>query len=316
MEKLKVDFTGSDRAKCLRKYYLAGQGWETLNGSTALRFGGAFHAGMEGFYSHIAEEGWKNDGKAVERMLVYAKNDWDKRTGENTFFSDYRTFENLSILLTSYLNFFYQDEGFLEVLHTERAFKLLMKPSEEDIRHFPWLKEFYFTGKIDSEIQLNGMNWINEFKTTGWRMDEIKKKLNRSAQIMGYNYASKKVYENSPEGNFVTIAFGTSRKSPKTGNYGKFSVDFARVPQIYNDIDLEDWRRHFIRAAARIQYAYDTDYFPPNFAHCYDYGRCEYLNICEQSRPFQEASMHGYVQKEPWDVTTEVPGSAVMEGEE
>jgi hypothetical protein len=190
-----------------------------------------------------------------------------------------------------------------------------MKPTAEDLARYPWLKAFFFTGKIDMECKLNGLHWTNEFKTTGWRLDKLIDELNRSPQIMGYAYAKDKVYTEPPEGCLVTAAFGTAR-AVKSGGYGKPSIDFRRVPQIYNKNDLQSWRDHFISLVAQIQYSRETNYFPPRFQSCYNYGRCEFLNICEQSCPIEDANFRGYVKEEPWDVTKEVSPEALIIAEE
>lgn len=314
---LKVDFSSSDSYyACPLKYKLKHiGGWRKAYGNTALRFGSAFHAGMEGYYGYIAEHGWSRDGNAVQAMLENAYKDWKKETGERKFYPDYRTFENLVELMTKYIDHFYEDHDFLEVVHTERAFQLLIKPTEIDKVIYPDLEPFLFTGKLDLECILNGMNWTNEFKTTGWRLDQVVNELNRSPQVIGYAYAKNYVYKEPPEGCLVTVAFASARKV-KSGDYGKLSLDFRRVPQIYNEHDLAKWRQHFISLVAQIQQSIRTGFFPPRFQSCYKYGRCEFLDLCEQACGIDEASFRDYEQEEPWDVTKEVAPEALMEGEE
>ncbi len=315
-ELLKVDYSGSHSYHtCPRKYKLTKDGWKTEKGSTALRFGGVFHAGMEGYYSYIKEHGWSRDGGAVERMIEFASKEWTERTGELAFYDDYRTLPLCIEVMTKYIDHFYNDHGFLEVIQSERAFQLLMKPTKMDLKHYPWLKPFLFTGKIDMECKLNGMHWTNEFKTTGWRMDQVVAELNRSPQILGYAYAKDNVFQSRPEGCLVTVAFTRANKL-KAGGYGKPRIDFSRTPQIYNTVDLQQWREHFIKIVAQIQYSIEVDYFPPEFSSCYNYGRCEFLNICEQSCDIKDANFRGYIQSEPWDVTKEVSTNKIAEGEE
>lgn len=313
---LKIDFSGTDSYyTCPLKYHLKQKGWESQYGNTALRMGGVFHAGMEGYYTNIKENGWSRDGKAVQQMLEYAGKEWAERTGDKQFYEDHRTLPFVVDLMTRYIDYFYGDHGFLEVVHTERAYKLLIKPTKADLQRYPWLKPFWFTGKIDMECKLNGMHWTNEFKTTGWRLDQLIDELNRSPQIMGYAYAKNHVYNEPPEGCLVTVAFGTARKV-KSGGYGKPSIDFRRVPQIYNEVDLKHWREHFISLAAQIQYSRNTNYFPPRLQSCYNYGRCGYLNLCEQSCDIEDANFRGYIQEEPWEVTAEVAPEELITAEE
>lgn len=132
---------------------------------------------------------------------------------------------------------------------------------------------------------------------------------------MGYAFAKNHVYDEIPEGCLVTVAFAKANKL-KAGGYGKPRIDFQRVPQIYNELDLLKWRDHFISLVAQIQMAIATDNFPPRLQSCYNYGRCGYLNLCEQSGDIEDASFRGYVQEEPWDVTKEVAPHALITTEE
>lgn len=318
MDILKLDYSKTDSFyQCPRKYWLKYVKLVTSTfGSTALRFGSTFHGAMEGYYSYIQEHGWKKDGKAVEQGIVFAKKEWEDESEDRIFHEDYRTFQNLLDVFLRYIDYFYQDEGMLGIKHTERAFQLLMKPTEADKKAFGWLVPFYFTGKIDQECTLNRADWLNEFKTTGWSLVKLKDELIRSPQVIGYAYASKKVYDVMPDGSLVTIAYATSRKSKKTGNYGKLTVDFARVPQMYNSHDLSQWREHFISLVAQVQLAHQTNHFPPRFQSCFNFGRCEFLNLCEQSIPLEKCSYYNYADGKEWDVTTEVNGEAVMYAEE
>jgi len=315
-ELLKIDYSGSNAYyTCPLKYKLTKEGWGLDKGFTALRFGSVFHAGMEGYYSYIQEHGWSRDGGAVERMIEFAGKEWVERTGEKNFYEDYRTLPLCIELMTRYVDHFFGDHGFLEVVHTERAFQLTMKPTAEDLKRYSWLLPFLFTGKIDMECKLNGMHWTNEFKTTGWRMDQVISELNRSPQILGYAYAKNHVFASIPEGCLVTVAFAKANKL-KAGGYGKPRIDFQRVPQIYNEIDLQKWREHFMNLAAQIQWSILTNHFPPRLQSCYNYGRCEFLNLCEQSCNIEDASFRGYIQSEPWDVTKEVAPDELIEGVE
>ncbi len=316
-ELLKVDYSKSDTFyTCPLKYKLKHlEGWTTHYGSTALRFGGAFHAGMEGYYSYVRDHGWSRDGEAVKQMIEFASKEWVERTGDKQFYNDHRTLPLLIETMSQYINHFFADHGFLEVVHTERAFQLLMKPQNEDLKNYPSLTEFLFTGKLDLECMLNGMHWTNEFKTTGWRLDVVIDELNRSPQVMGYAFAKNYVFSEPPEGCLVTVAFAKANKL-KAGGYGKPRIDFRRVLQIYNNMDLANWRKHFISLVAQIQYAHATNHFPPRFQSCYKYSRCEFLNLCEQSCTIEDANFHGYLQEEPWDVTKEVAPEELIEGEE
>lgn len=286
-------------------------------GSTALRYGIVWHSAMEGFYSHIAENGWTRDGKAIERAVQYAQAEWVKVTDGRYWRDDYRTLENLLKSLITYVDHFAHDEGLMEVLEAEKVFMIKIVPTPEEEKLFPGLEPFYFTGRCDLEVRLSGRNWLKEFKTTGQSLDLQASRLHRSPQVIGYNYAASRILKAIPEGSLICLHHLSAYKSKKTGLYGTPKIDFKRVPQVFFEGDLREWRHHMMRAALALQSCFRADYFPMNLDSCYTYGACSYLNLCEQGKPVDKENLDGYyVDPDPWDVTREVPENEVVVIEE
>jgi len=263
---------------------------------------------MEGFYSHIAENGWTRDGKAIERAVQMAQVEWVRVSDKQEFWDDYRTLENCFKSLIAYVDHFAHDEGLMKVLESEKVFMLRMSPTAEETRLFPHLITFWFTGRCDLEVELSGRQWLNEFKSTGQSLALQASRLNRSPQVMGYNYAASRILKIIPEGSLITLHHLSAYKSKKTGLYGNPKIDFKRVPQVFFEEDLRNWRHHMMRAAQNVQLCIKADYFPMNLDSCYTYGACSYLSLCEQNRPVGEEILDNYfIDPDPWDVTTEVP---------
>lgn len=291
---------------CDRKYY-----WQYIRnlrpnqGSTALRYGIVWHAGKEAFYNYIKENGWKHDGGALEAALAAAKTVWKEISEKQSFYDDYRTLEAYTEALIAYTTHFSYDEGMLEIVKTERPFKLLMELSSSEKKYFPLIAQegLCFTGKIDAEVLLNGQLWQLEQKTTGQALSIQKRRLHRSPQLIGYAYAGQRLNpKNPPNGSLTVLHHLSAYKSKKTGEYGKLKIEFDRVPQIYTDGDFASWRLSFLATAERILRNEERNLWPMCFDSCYQYGRCTYANLCEQNSLLGEEVLEGFYEDEPWDV--------------
>lgn len=291
---------------CPRKYYYSYEkNLRPSQGSTALRYGIVYHAAMDAFYNHVKERGWTHDGKAVEVALEAAKTSWEEESSKQTFYNDYRTMENFVQSLMAYISHFHFDEGMLEVVKTERPFKLRMNLSPGEEWDFPLLTKegLAFTGKIDAEILLNGRLWQLEHKTTGQALSVQKKRLHRSPQLIGYAYAGQRLNpEDPPEGGLVTLHHLSAYKSKVTGEYGKAKIQFERIPQMFTEGDFISWRLSFLSTAEMILRNKEINLWPVQLDHCYQFGRCSYAPLCEQNTPLGEEILEGFHETEPWNV--------------
>ena len=280
--------------ECKRKfYYNYVKHIETLYGSSALRYGTVWHAGQEEYYRHVMENGWTRDGAALNAAATAMKQSWADESAGKQFFVDYRTLENCLSSLVQYLGHYACDEGFLEILQVESEFRLLMQPTGKEKALFPFLQPFHFTGKRDLKVRMDGRVWVYEHKTTGNSIDDQVRKLHRSAQVMGYFFSEDVLStdDDRPEGVLVSVHHLSSRKSKITGQYGAVKTEFRRVPQIFNQNDIKQWRLSFFDAAQEIQIATENQCFPMNHDSCFNYGSCPYLDICESLHSIEELDL-------------------------
>jgi len=292
----------SDFVACPMKYYWTYvRGMHSLKGSTALRYGVVWHAAMEAFYGAVRESGWKSTA-IIEKAAAAVSPAWDKYSEKLTFWDDYRTKENLMLSLMQFIDHYAGDEGMLKVIAPETKFKLDMvatRPSERDVL------PFFFTGKIDLEVRLNGRLWIIDHKTTGQSLSVQVPRLNKSPQFMGYEYAARRILHENPEGALIMMHYLLSRKK-KDGTYGKLSIDFQRAAQIYSDDDLVDWRASLFETVKQIQHCAETNTWTKRFDNCYQYGQCKYAFLCDQHRPEgEEVIEDNFYIDVPWDVLSE-----------
>ena len=306
---LSLDHTKrSEFVSCPRKFYnryvrnLQGQ-----NGSAALRYGIGWHGAMEGFYTEIAHKGWGAHATGIAKGAEVAQQHWVKESTKYNFNDeDYRNLPNLMKAFVKYLETFHFDEGMMEILEPEKTFRILMTPTKFELEKFPGLEPFYFTGRMDLEVSLNGRPWILEFKTTSRPLAMQASTLHRSPQVMGYNYAAKatSLLKEIPDGSLVVLHQISAYKSRTTQKYGEPKFDFTRNPQIFSQEDLANWRLSFVADAYALQLATKHHCFPMRLHSCYTYGACTFVNICEQNRMEGEEIMQGiFVDQDPWDVT-------------
>lgn len=291
---------------CPQKCFLSHEkGYKPSQGSTALRFGSVFHSMMEGYYKTIFEKGWSSKEEAIAIATEYGQKKWDELTVKQAFIDDYRTFDNCLTLFTQYLMYFNGDESYMKILGTETRFSLPMTlDTPEEKRLFGHLPQIIFTGRIDLSVFLSEQYWINDFKTTGYSPSQEGSKQTRSPQMLGYSYAGKRLFSFQPSGALVTICQAKATKSKVGDYYGKLTVDFLRVPNIYTDDDIQEWKLSFLNTASKIYECTLTGFWPKENDSCYNYGRCPYTPLCEQNRPFEELNLEGFSYA-PWNVLEE-----------
>jgi hypothetical protein len=310
-ESIVIDNTKRKMFKqCKQKYLLSAiHGWQPDFGSTAIRYGVAWHAIQEGYHGWIAKNGWPKSSseqmEAITAGLDLGKRKWDKETEEKKFFEDYRNFNTLVDNFNAYLEFFSTDKDYIKIITTETKFECPILPensAEEKI--LDKLPPLFFTGRIDLCVEMDYQKWIFDFKTTGWILDKVIAEANRSPQLIGYSYAGKRVLNFEPNGCLASFSFAGSSKSRKTGEYGAPRFEFRRVPQLYTASDIVAWKLSLIDTAREIDFATKENLFPESFDNCFQYGACPYLKLCQQHLPIEHLNFEGFHIK-PWDVLAE-----------
>jgi hypothetical protein len=292
---------------CKRKYYLAHiKGLQSNFGSTAIRYGVCWHGIQEGYHNWIKENGWPVSGvdwtNSLTAALELGKLKWDKESEKKTFFDDFKNYNTAVAAFNAYLEFFKEDRNYLKVIHTEKKFECPIEPeSDFEVKLLSKLPPIMFTGRIDLCVEMDHQKWLFDFKTTGWNLDQVISKANRSPQLIGYSYAGKRILDFEPNGCLASFSYIGAYKSKKTGEYGDTKFDFRRVPQIYTAGDIASWKMSFIDTCKDIYYSMENDFWPESFDNCYMYGACPYLKLCQQHSRFEDLNTEGF-HEEFWSV--------------
>lgn len=287
---------------CPRKYqYLYILHIISVKGSSALRYGICFHEGMRAMYAHVAKNNWSRDGVPLLKAMEAGKKRWEEEEKRVEVEPDFRTLDTLMLAIMSYIDRFSQDDQLLKIVDAEVKFKILVEKSG--------LQPFYLTGGIDLEVFMNGIPWIEEFKTTRYQMESYAQKVSRSSQVYTYCWAGNKVLASPPEGAFIVIHSLTAARSRKTDEWGTPKIDFLRLPVLVSKQEIKEFEDGLIKDIISIQKDTGTGNFQQRFESCFTefYGRfypCEYLSLCEQRKPAEEVIL-GYqykIDEVPWDV--------------
>jgi hypothetical protein len=293
------------------KYFLSAvKGLQPNFGSTAIRYGVCWHGIQEGFHSWVRDNGWPKTPEqmmeAINQGLTLGRKKFDEESIKKTYNDDYKNFNTAVDAFNAYLDFFQQDKEYLTVISTEKKFELQIEPeSDEEEKLLRGLPPIFFNGKIDLCVLMDGMKWIFDFKTTGWILDQVIAKANRSPQLIGYSYAGDKVLDFKPSGCLCSFSQIGSTKSKVTGDWGKVRFDFRRVPQVYTEGDIRAWKLSFIDTCREINWSMQNGIWTESFDNCYQYGACPYLELCNQHAPFEELNTENF-HVEFWSVMEEV----------
>jgi hypothetical protein len=295
---------------CKKKYYLQHiKGLQSNFGSTAIRYGVCWHAIQEGYHNWVKEHGWPVSGGdwaiALTAGLDLGKQKFDKESEKKTFFDDFKNYNTAVSAFNAYLEFFKDDRNYLKILNTEKKFECPIEAeNDEEALLLKGLPPIIFTGRIDLCVEMDYQKWIWDFKTTGWNLDQVIMKANRSPQLIGYSFAGDKVLDFKPNGCLASFSYIGAYKSKKTGEYGDTKFEFRRVPQIYTDGDIRAWKLSFIDTCRDIYKSMQDNIWTESFDNCHQYGACPYLRLCQQHTEFENLNTEGF-HEEFWSVLEE-----------
>ncbi len=239
---------------------------------------------------------------AITAGLVLGKQKWDKESELKQYYDDYKDFNTAVEAFNRYLDEFKQDQEYLKIISTESKFECPIEPENEaEDKLLSKLPPIIFTGRIDLCVEMDGSKWIFDFKTTGWILDQVIAKANRSPQLIGYAYAGAKVLDFDTSGCLCSFSYIGSTRSRKTGDYGETRFQFRRVPQLFTQGDIEAWKLSFIDTCKDINFAMKENIWPESFDSCYMYGACPYLKLCQQHVDYEDLNLEGY-HIAHWDV--------------
>ena len=255
-----------------------------VNGSIAMRYGSGFHKGMEHYYKN---------GKNVALAMEAAAEFWQKPTVQE-FAEDYRNLESLLTSIALYHEQYQTDVETVSGVPENKITIILSLTDDEKVAYGDI--EVEFVAVIDLLLNIDGMQWVVDFKTTSIDLAYMASRMRKMPQLMGYQFVAKDKFQDI-NGCMVYYHQLKASKSRKTGLYGDIKTDFMKFPMIFSNKDYADWRKYVIWNAFIYQSAANADY-PPNYNSCYEFNQhCPYLPLCDYPKwnPDKFLEMDGFV---------------------
>lgn len=276
--------------KCPRYYEFVNlQGWQPVNKSVHLIFGGVYATALEHFYKHLAKGA---DPIEATRLVVREAliSTWDYDAGEPWDSGHHaKTRETLIRTIVWYLDQFYlSDPGNdLPVIHLEDG-----SPACELSFAVPFEGDYLWCGHIDRMVSYAGDPMVMDQKTTGATVSGyFFEQFTLDAQMSGYTFAASIGYDIPVKGVIIDAA--------------QIAVGFTRFGRGFvtrSESQLAEWQittAHYIEQA---RIAHDSGIYHMNTTSCNDYGGCAFRRICQRSPEHRPNFLAAdFVQRPRWD---------------
>ena len=156
---------------------------------------------------------------------------------------------------------------------------LLQYPKEEEFEviateHFTEAQldfdyDVWYAVKADNIIRFRKLLFLFEHKTCGRLGPTDIRRYLQSPQIKGYIWGMNHVLKTKIHGCLWDFIIKTKH------------TEFQRIPQLYNESELEEWRQITLKWALEISTAEDLNEFTEDLSACYGMrGECPYTPIC------------------------------------
>lgn len=285
------DASSLDKADaCLRLYDITvRQGWKPKGFQMITGFGSAVHLGLQILDEH------KFHGVDKEVATLDAITQVLDRYGEGLAKSEKKE-RNVEAAMRAVV--WYADE-----FYSNESYKVAPTPAGDpacEIRFevpFPH-KDYRLSGRIDKIYENNGKLYITDFKTTTSNLsDYFFNRYYPSNQIAAYIWATRHMLE-LPVGGFVIDGIQTGV------NYTRFK----RRKYTISEDQIDEWVASTCDLLDRVEKAYETGEWHPNYTACGNYGGCSLQDYCSQRMSRRQLWLEEDFNLEPYG-TREYVGS-------
>lgn len=263
--------------------------------TAALSFGDAFHKGME-----IRTRCGKNDEqrKALTSEVI-SKHFLDNPTE----FEEWRTMDYLLEVLAAYHKNYTPDlvktlpapsgELFLEITFNLPLGTIEVNQDvclDETTGETCFVKTVYveWTGRIDDIVELDGMIWVRDYKTTSMGGPTYFEEFKMSGQPVGYAWAAKQLTDLPISGFLLDCAI--VRKPTRTGK----GVEFQRQRYPYTQNKLDEWHVNTLNLITEFVSNIKSRTYPMRTKSCVGkFGKCQYFDVCTLPQDFRRTMLYG-----------------------
>lgn len=271
---------------CPRKYlYENLQGWQSVERSVHLIFGGHYAKALERFHKMRAE-GFEYDAAVVRVVRLLLEETWDEENNRpQSWMHDIKTRDTLVRSVVWYLDEFKDDAMPTVILSNGQA-------AVEYSFSFELNSDYIYCGHIDRLVEYSGGIYVQDQKTSGAALSQkYFQDFKPDYQMSGYTLAGTIGFALPVQGVVIDaaqIAVGFTR--------------FARGFTARSNAELEEFREEAIHYIGVAKQAHESGYYPMNRKACGNYGGCAFRKVCSVGPHYRQAMLSAnFVQKDRWD---------------
>ena len=283
---------------CPRYYQLSIlEGWEPVNKSVHLIFGGIYAKALEQYFKYIAVDGMSEEESLRQVVRDTLVETWEHERDESgeripgtgtpwESLHNTKTRDTLVRSIVWYFDHFAEEPA--PLIHLSDG-----TPAVEYSFAIPLDDTYVYCGHMDRVVSYGGGNYVMDQKTSGATITpRYFEQFSPDNQMSGYSWAGKIIFDIPISGvivDAVQIAVGFSR-------YERGFV--PRSTKI-----LEEWHANTLQVIAEAKIAHETGHYRMNQTACGNYGGCQFRKICMRSPEHRDSVLRGEFKRreQRWD---------------
>jgi hypothetical protein len=128
------------------------------------------------------------------------------------------------------------------------------------------------TGRLDGIVILNGLVWVDEFKTTGLTAARYLQSMQMDAKCTAYVWAARQAGFKDVQGVHLDVLVKKARKS---------GFEFVRDILPKTDEQILQWEKATLELFKRKAFCKASGYWPEHYHSCSNmFGNCPYIDLC------------------------------------
>ncbi len=283
------------RCETAGRFYLAFER-EAHAKNAALTFGGAIHEGLEGFYIGQTDE--QQNSRIVQYFTDNPSPPDEYRT-PSIALEVMKHYRQQCLLREDYKDETLRDSNGKLLIEVPFEVPLGVLVINQEIQLPVWdaprfVREIHvaWSGRIDRPVSMNGVNRIQDHKTTSMGGDQYLQSFQLSNQTIGYLWAGRQMW---PEFNLLGFNLNAIHLKKPTGKVGLMergprggepALSFFRANFDYTAERVNQWPVNMLTLIEDWVHCFVRDYFPMRINHCFNkYGRCPYFDVCTVDNP-------------------------------
>ena len=128
------------------------------------------------------------------------------------------------------------------------------------------------TGRLDGVCIINGLVWVDEFKTTGLTAQRYLQNMTMDGKCTAYVWAARQAGFKDVQGVHLDVMVKKPRKS---------GFEFVRDILPKTDFQVEQWERTTRELYKRLYWCEQEGYWPEHYHSCSNmFGNCPFIDLC------------------------------------